>query len=98
MLNRRALGMAAIVLAALAIGTVLRPSAPVPVAEPVAQARATSSRPFTATQSTQVAEGSSCASECQDQHDRCRVQRKGSPSCDEDRQRCLQGCLQKKRK
>lgn len=40
----------------------------------------------------------SCASECQAQHDRCRVETKGSRTCDEARQRCLQVCLQKKRK
>jgi hypothetical protein len=43
-----------------------------------------------------VAQTTSCASECQAQHDRCRVQTKGSPSCDADRQRCLEICLQKK--
>jgi hypothetical protein len=40
----------------------------------------------------------SCASECQSQHDRCRVETKGSRTCDEVRQHCLQICLQKKRK
>ena len=45
-----------------------------------------------------VAQSSSCAGECQAQHDRCRVQTKGSPSCDAERQRCLEICLQKKKK
>jgi hypothetical protein len=40
----------------------------------------------------------SCASECQAQHDRCRVVTKGSRTCDEERQRCLEICLQKKKK
>lgn len=40
----------------------------------------------------------SCASDCQSQHDRCRVETKGSPTCDEIRQRCLQVCLQKRKK
>ena len=40
----------------------------------------------------------SCASECQSAHDRCRVETKGSRTCDESRQRCLQVCLQKKKK
>ena len=40
----------------------------------------------------------SCVSECQAQHDRCRVETKGSRTCDEVRQHCLQICLQKKRK
>ena len=38
----------------------------------------------------------SCANLCQRQHDQCRVQTKGSPSCDRDRQLCLQGCIAKK--
>ena len=45
-----------------------------------------------------VAESTTCAGECQGQHDRCRVQTKGSPSCDAERQRCLEVCLHKKRK
>lgn len=40
----------------------------------------------------------SCPSDCQAQHDRCRVETKGSRTCDEARQACLQVCLQKKRK
>jgi hypothetical protein len=40
----------------------------------------------------------SCAGECQAQHDRCRVETKGSRTCDEARQHCLQICLQKKKK
>jgi hypothetical protein len=40
----------------------------------------------------------SCVSECQAQHDRCRVETKGSRTCDEVRQHCLQICLRKKRK
>ena len=45
-----------------------------------------------------VAQATSCASECQTQHDRCRVQTKGSPSCDAERQRCLEICLQRKKR
>jgi len=45
-----------------------------------------------------VAQSPGCVSECQTQHDRCRVATKGSRSCDEERQRCLEICLQKKRK
>lgn len=45
-----------------------------------------------------VARNSSCASDCQAQHDRCRVVTKGSRTCDEERQRCLEICLQKKKK
>jgi hypothetical protein len=45
-----------------------------------------------------VARNSSCVSDCQTQHDRCRVVTKGSRTCDEERQRCLEICLQKKKK
>lgn len=45
-----------------------------------------------------VAQDSSCANACQAEHDRCRVQTKGSPSCDNARQRCLQSCISGKRK
>lgn len=44
-----------------------------------------------------VAQDNSCASVCQSQHDQCRVQTKGSPSCDAARQRCLQTCLASKK-
>lgn len=40
----------------------------------------------------------SCANLCQRQHDQCRVQTKGSPSCDRERQLCLQTCIAKKSK
>ena len=40
----------------------------------------------------------SCANACQTGHDRCRVSTKGSPSCDEVRQRCLQACIANKKK
>jgi|LNFM01.1.fsa_nt_gb hypothetical protein len=45
-----------------------------------------------------VAQSAGCVSDCQAQHDRCRVATKGSRSCDEERQRCLEICLQKKKK
>lgn len=45
-----------------------------------------------------VAQDSSCASVCQAQHDQCRVQTKGSPVCDSERQRCLQACIAGKKK
>ncbi|MDX2155972.1 MAG: hypothetical protein SFW09_05605 [Hyphomicrobiaceae bacterium] len=45
-----------------------------------------------------VTDNRSCASDCQAAHDQCRVQRKGSPSCDAERQACLEKCLQKKKR
>ena len=39
----------------------------------------------------------SCANACQAEHNRCRVSTKGSPSCDEARQRCLQACIANKK-
>lgn len=45
-----------------------------------------------------VAQGNSCANACQTEHDQCRVVTKGSPSCDAQRQRCLQACIASKRK
>lgn len=44
-----------------------------------------------------VAQDSSCAGRCQAQYDQCRVQTKGSPSCDSARQQCLQACIASKR-
>jgi hypothetical protein len=46
---------------------------------------------------TPVNSGRSCVNECQVQHDQCRVATKGSRTCDEARQRCLEICLQKKK-
>ncbi len=43
-----------------------------------------------------AAPSATCAADCQTHHDRCRVRTKGSPSCDAERQACLQKCLQKK--
>lgn len=45
-----------------------------------------------------VSDATTCATQCQVSHDRCRVQRKGSPSCDADRQLCLETCLRNKRR
>jgi hypothetical protein len=45
---------------------------------------------------TVVADSTSCASACQAEHDKCRVETKGGPACDARRQRCLQACLSKK--
>lgn len=45
-----------------------------------------------------VAQDTSCASVCQARHDQCRVQTKGSPACDAERQRCLQACIAGKKK
>ncbi len=45
-----------------------------------------------------IAQDGSCAGACQTRHDQCRVQTKGSPSCDTDRQRCLQACLAAKKR
>ncbi len=39
----------------------------------------------------------SCANACQTRHNQCRVETKGSPACDEVRQRCLQACIAKKK-
>jgi hypothetical protein len=47
---------------------------------------------------TRLAQGNSCANACQAEHDRCRVQRKGSPSCDAERQACLQKCLEQRKR
>ncbi len=44
-----------------------------------------------------VADNRSCPNACQAAHDRCRIQRKGSPSCDAERQACLVSCLKKKK-
>ncbi|MEZ5815703.1 MAG: hypothetical protein R3D44_01295 [Hyphomicrobiaceae bacterium] len=59
-------------------------------AEPAPHTDGSGPRPFVLAES--------CVSKCQAQHDRCRVATKGSRSCDEERQRCLEACLQKKRK
>ena len=40
----------------------------------------------------------SCANACQAEHNKCRVNTKGSPSCDAARQRCLQTCIANKKK
>lgn len=45
-----------------------------------------------------VAQDGTCANSCQTQHDQCRVATKGSPTCDAERQRCLQACISSKRK
>ena len=50
-----------------------------------------------AAKSTVIAQSPTCASDCQAQHNRCRVQTKGSSACDAERQRCLEVCLQKKK-
>ncbi len=54
--------------------------------------------PIQATPGIAVAGNASCVSQCQAQHDLCRVATKGSRSCDAERQRCLEICLQKKKK
>ena len=43
-----------------------------------------------------VVQSGTCAADCQTHHDRCRVRTKGSPTCDAERQACLEKCLQKK--
>ena len=78
---------------ALAIGSGVTVVAARAAAEP---ATATGSQAVTVTP-TPVSGNASCASTCQAHHDQCRVQTKGSSSCDAERQRCLQACLQKKR-
>jgi hypothetical protein len=54
--------------------------------------------PQYADRSTTPVQGPTCASECQTQHNQCRVQTKGSSSCDAQRQRCLEVCLQKRKR
>lgn len=45
-----------------------------------------------------VAQASSCADRCRQQHNQCRIATKGARSCDAQLQRCLQGCLHSKRR
>ena len=41
------------------------------------------------------AEANACAAGCRQQHNQCRIQTKGSSSCDAQLQRCLQGCIRR---
>lgn len=41
------------------------------------------------------ASANACAAACRAQHNQCRIQTKGSASCDAALQRCLQGCLRR---
>jgi hypothetical protein len=54
--------------------------------------------PQTRGASVLAAGSGSCVSDCQVRHDLCRIKRKGSPSCDVERQQCLLKCLQQKKK
>ncbi len=76
-------------LATFAAGPVPAP-APAPASAPV-------TRTMTPLEPVPIHETAGCASACQTAHDQCRVRRKGSPSCDAERQACLEKCLQKKR-
>ncbi|MBS0244633.1 MAG: hypothetical protein JSS20_20875 [Proteobacteria bacterium] len=84
---RNIVGLALAALLALALRAGAEEPRPTPAAEPPAS------------QSTaRIAEGQTCPGECQARHDQCRVQTKGSPSCDAERQACLQKCITKKKK
>ena len=97
MLRRNIIGLALLGCMTLAAVAALvfapGPEPAPPIAAVAETGRLPQSRPGVA-----IAESTTCASECQSQHDRCRVQTKGSPSCDGERQRCLEICLHKKRK
>lgn len=67
-----------------------------PVASNPVTAIAIPEQPASVTASPAAATNQSCAADCQTHHDRCRIRTKGSPSCDSERQACLQKCLQKK--
>jgi len=47
-------------------------------------------------ESNRQAGAGGCAAQCRDQHNRCRIATKGSPSCDAQLQACLQGCLSRR--
>jgi len=40
-----------------------------------------------------VARADDCAGQCRARHNQCRLQTKGSPSCDAQLQGCLQSCI-----
>lgn len=84
------LGCMMLAAAALVLAPVTEPARPI--------ASAVTAAPPQSRPGVIVAESTTCASECQGQHNRCRVQTKGSPSCDAERQRCLEICLHKKKK
>ncbi len=42
------------------------------------------------------AEASGCAQGCYARHAQCRIQTKGSPSCDAALRQCLKGCLRRR--
>ena len=42
-----------------------------------------------------AAQGNACVAVCKSTHNQCRIAMKGSPSCDEQLQSCLQACLKK---
>jgi hypothetical protein len=87
-------------LGVLVLATLLScaPGAGEQVADPQPQSTPLPATELPASGGVSIARNSSCASDCQTQHDRCRVVTKGSRTCDEDRQRCLEICLQKKKK
>jgi hypothetical protein len=66
------------------------------IAGSAVQAEGTRTAPA-ADQAMVVAEAS-CASLCRQRHNQCRISTKGSPRCDSDLQRCLQGCIATKRR
>ncbi len=42
-------------------------------------------------------EAASCAANCRQQHNQCRIATRGASRCDAQLQRCLQGCLGKQK-
>ena len=102
MLGRNILfgGAASIMLIVVGLVAGARLSEPTPVDAAASPPRAAiGSRPMSVPATGGPAsQSSTCASECQTLHDRCRVQTKGSSVCDAERQRCLEVCLQRKRR
>jgi len=45
-----------------------------------------------------AARADDCAGQCRAHHNQCRIQTKGSPSCDAQLQACLQSCLKPAKK
>ena len=100
MLRGTIIGIAlAAVLGAAAPAKSREPRDPAPAAQPCRHTAPHAHAPLIVPASgVAVAQSTSCASECQARHDRCRVETKGSPSCDSERQRCLEVCLQRKKR
>ena len=98
MLRRNIIGLALLGCMTLAAAALVLAPSPEPARPFVSAATSTASAPQSRPGVVVAESATTCAGECQGQHDRCRVQTKGSPSCDAERQRCLEICLHKKRK